>query len=144
MDTKFAVALHSMIFISESEESMTSDTLAETLNTNPSYVRRILSALSKAGLISSASKSKGCSLLKAPEDITLTEIYDAVEPGVSKINMDLSQNPNTGIQLGKCERPVIEALFNDMENAVEQVLAGRTLRDLINSVLKTMKEMDHQ
>ena len=142
MDTKFAVALHSMIFISESEESMTSETLAKTLNPNPSYVRRILSSLSKAGLINSASKSKGCSLLKAPEDITLTEIYDAVEPGVSKINMDLSQKPNTKIQLGKCEKPVIEELFNDMEGAIEKVLSERTLRDLIDSILKNMKESD--
>ena len=140
MDTKFAVAIHSMIFISESEEAMTSDTLAETLNTNPSYVRRILTSLVKAGMISSASKTKGCALLKAPEDIRLTEIYDAVEPGVNKLNMNLSQNPDTGIHLGKCERPVIEGLFREMENAVEKILAEKTLRDLINSVRQHTKQ----
>ena len=142
MDTKFAVAIHSLIFISESEEAMTSDTLAETLNTNSSYVRRILASLVKAGMISSASKTKGCALLKAPEDIRLTEIYDAVEPGVNKLNMDLSQNPDTGIHLGKCERPIIEGLFREMENAVEKVLAEKTLRDLINSVRQHMKELN--
>ena len=140
MDTKFAVAIHSLIFISESEEAMTSDTLAETLHTNSSYVRRILASLVKAGMISSASKTKGCALLKAPEDIRLTEIYDAVKPGVSKLNMNLSQNPDTGIHLGKCEQPVIEGLFSEMENAVEKVLAEKTLRDLINSVRQHMKE----
>lgn len=140
MNTKLAVAIHSMIFISESEEAMTSDILAETLKTNPSYVRRILTALVKAGLISSASKTKGCALLKVPEDIHLTEIYNAVEPGVSKLNMNLSQNPDTGIHLGKCEQPVIEELFNEMENAVEKILAEKTLRDLINSVRQNMKE----
>ena len=139
MDTKFAVALHSMIFISESDEAMTSDTLAETLNTNPSYVRRILTSLAKAGLISSASKTKGCKLLKASKDIRLTEIYDAVEHGVSKLNMNLSQNQDTGIQLGKCERPVIEGLFSEMENAVVKILEEKTLRDLINSVRQHMK-----
>ena len=140
MDTKFAVAIHSLIFISESEEAMTSDTLAETLHTNSSYVRRILASLVKAGMISSASKTKGCALLKAPEDIRLTEIYDAVEPGVSKLNMNLSQNPDTGIHLGKCERPVIEGLFREMENAVEKILAEKTLRDLINSVRQHTKQ----
>ena len=140
MDTKFAVAIHSLIFISESEEAMTSDTLAETLNTNPSYVRRILTSLVKAGMISSASKTKGCALLKAPEDIRLTEIYYAVEPGVSTLNMNLSQNPDTGIHLGKCERPVIEGLFREMENAVEKILAEKTLRDLINSVRQHTKK----
>lgn len=140
MDTKFAVAIHSLIFISESEEAMTSDTIAETLNTNAGYVRRILTVLVKAGLISSASKSKGCALLKTPEDIRLTDIYDAVEPGVSKLNMNLSQNPDTGIHLGKCEQPVIEALYGEMESAVDRILSERTLRDLINGVRKNMKE----
>ena len=142
MDTKFAVAIHSMIFISESEEAMTSDTLAETLNTNPSYVRRILTSLAKAGLISSASKTKGCALLKVPEDICLTEIYDAVEPGVSKLNMNPTQNLDTEIHLGKCEKPVIEGLFREMENAVEKILADKTLRDLINSVRQHINKSD--
>ncbi|MDO4556541.1 MAG: Rrf2 family transcriptional regulator [Lachnospiraceae bacterium] len=142
MDTKFAVAIHSMIFISESEEAMTSETLAETLNTNPSYVRRILASLVKEGMISSASKTKGCTLLKAPEEIYLNEIYDAVKPGVSKLNMDLSQNLDTEIYLGKCEQPVIEGLFNEMENAVEKILAEKTLHDLISNVRQNMKESD--
>lgn len=142
MDTKFAVAIHSMIFISESEEAMTSDTLAETLNTNPIYVRRILASLVKAGMISSASKTKGCELLKAPEDIRLNEIYDAVKHGVSKLNMNLSQNPDTGIHLGKCEQPVIEGLFSEMENAAEKILAEKTLGELISSVRQNMKELE--
>ena len=140
MDTKFAVAIHCMIFISESEEPMTSDALAATLNTNPSYVRRILTSLVKAELISSASKVRGCALLKKPEEIRLTDIYDAVEPGVSKLNMNLSQNPDRGIQLGKCEQPVIEALYMEMESAVDKILSERTLKDLINDVRKKMKE----
>lgn len=140
MDTKFAVAIHSMIFISESQEPMTSDTLAQTLNTNASYVRRILTALAKAGLISSASKTKGCALLRQPDKILLTDIYDAVEPGVSKLNMDLSQNPDTGIHLGKCEQPVIEGLFQDMELAVTRVLSEKTLQSLIDEVRQHMKE----
>ena len=142
MDTKFAVAIHSMIFISESEEAMTSETLAETLNTNPSYVRRILASLAKAGMISSASKSKGCALLKAPEEIRLSEIYEAVKPGVSLLNMDLSQNLDTKVQLGKCEQPVIEGLFTEMESAAQRVLSEKTLRDLIRSVRLNMEEMN--
>lgn len=144
MNTKFAVALHSMVFISESKEAMTSETLAETLNTNPSYVRRILAALTKAGMISSASKTKGCALLKAPEDICLTEIYDAVEPGVSKLNMNLSQNADTGIHLGKCEKPVIESLFSEMENAVDKILTEKTLRDVISSIRQKMEEYEEE
>jgi len=134
MDTKFAVAVHALIFISEAEGSKTSDTIAQTLNTNASYVRKILSGLVKAGMITSATKKKDCSLLKAPKDIRLSDIYDAVEPGVDKLTMCLSQNADTDLILCKCEQPVMEKLFNDMENAVNEILRNRTLQDIIDDV----------
>ena len=34
MDTKFAVAVHALVFISESTDSKTSETISKTLNTN--------------------------------------------------------------------------------------------------------------
>ena len=139
MDTKFAVALHSLIFISESAEPTTSDKISETLNTNASYVRRILSSLVKAGLITSASKTRGCGLLKEPKAILLSDVYDAVEPGVSKLNMSISQNPNTDLFLCQCEKPVMEKLFEEMESSVDAILRGRTLQHLIDAI-KQMQE----
>ena len=139
MDTKFAVALHSLIFISESAEPTTSDKISETLNTNASYVRRILSSLLKAGLITSASKTRGCGLLKEPKNILLSDVYDAVEPGVSKLNMSISQNPNTDLFLCQCEKPVMEKLFEEMESSVDAILRGRTLQHLIDAI-KQMQE----
>ncbi len=134
MDTKFAVAVHAMVFISEATAPKTSETISDTLNTNASYVRKILSGLVKAGMISSATKSKDCRLLKMPKEILLSDIYDAVEPGVSKLNMSLSQNPDTSVILCKCEQPVMERLFQEMEEAVHQILQGRTLQDVIDAV----------
>ena len=75
MDTKFAVAVHTLLFISESPEPKTSETISQTLNTNASYVRKILSGLVKAGMITSATKSKDCCLLKQPGEILLSDIY---------------------------------------------------------------------
>jgi len=134
MDTKFAVAVHALVFISESTEAKTSETISKTLNTNASYVRIILSGLVKAGMITSASKSRDCSLLKKPEEILLSDIYDAVEPGVSKLNMSLSQNPDTDLFICRCEKPVMEKLYKDMEDSVNEVLQSRTLQDIIDAI----------
>lgn len=134
MDTKFAVAVHALVFISESPDSKTSETISKTLNTNASYVRKVLSGLVKAGMITSASKARDCSLLKAPKDIRLSDIYDAVEPGVGKLNMSLTQNPDLDLFICKCEKPAMEKLFGEMENAVDEVLRGRTLQDIIDDI----------
>ena len=134
MDTKFAVAVHALVFISESTDSKTSETISKTLNTNASYVRKILSGLAKAGMITSASKTRDCSLLKEPKEILLGDIYDAVEPGVSKLNMSVSQKPDTDLFICRCEKPVMEKLFKDMENAVNEILQNRTLQDIIDDI----------
>lgn len=134
MDTKFAVAVHTLLFISESPEPKTSETISQTLHTNASYVRKILSGLVKAGMITSATKSKDCCLLKQPEEILLSDIYNAVEPGVSKLTMSLSQNPDTNIILCRCEQPVMECLFREMERSVDAILQHKTLQDVIDEV----------
>ena len=134
MDTKFAVAVHALVFISESTDSKTSETISKTLYTNASYVRKILSGLTKAGLITSASKARDCSLLKEPREILLGDIYDAVEPGVNKLTMSLSQNPDTDLFICRCEKPVMEKLFKDMEKAVNEILQSKTLQDIIDDI----------
>ena len=51
-----------------------------SINTSASFVRRILAKLSKAGLVSTTTgKSGACLLGKKAEDISLLEIYKAVD-----------------------------------------------------------------
>jgi Rrf2 family protein len=62
------------------ERQATSSELALSVNTSPSFVRRILAKLSKAGLVNTTTgKSGSCLLAKKPADISLLEIYRAVD-----------------------------------------------------------------
>ncbi|MDO5391301.1 MAG: Rrf2 family transcriptional regulator [Eubacteriales bacterium] len=51
MDTKFSVAVHVLILISESPNSLTSDQMAGSVGTNASYIRKILALLKKAEIV---------------------------------------------------------------------------------------------
>ena len=51
MDTKFSSSIHALILISESEMPMNSDQIAESVGTNPSYIRKLTTRFSKAGII---------------------------------------------------------------------------------------------
>ncbi len=48
MDTKFSVAVHALILISESPEPIDSEKMARSVGTNASYIRKILGLLKKA------------------------------------------------------------------------------------------------
>ena len=80
-NTQFSIAVHLMIALGfKCDRQLTSNELALSINTSPSFVRRILAKLSKANLISTTTgKSGACLLAKKPEDISLLEIYKAVD-----------------------------------------------------------------
>ncbi len=79
--TQFSIAVHLMIALGYGGgRQATSGELAASINTSPSFVRRILAKLSKAGLVSTTTgKSGSCLLAKKPKDISLLEIYKAVD-----------------------------------------------------------------
>lgn len=80
-NTQFSIAVHLMIALGfNCERQATSGELALSVNTSPSFVRRILAKLSKAELVSTTTgKTGSCLLAKKPEDISLLEIYNAVD-----------------------------------------------------------------
>jgi Rrf2 family protein len=80
-NTQFSIAVHLMIALGfNCERQATSNDLALSVNASPSFVRRILAKLSRADLVSTTTgKTGACLLAKKPEDISLLEIYKAVD-----------------------------------------------------------------
>ena len=78
MDTKFSVAVHVLILVSESPTPINSDQMALSVGTNASYVRKILALLKKAGIVDGHRGISGYTLMIAPEQLTLLQIYQAV------------------------------------------------------------------
>ena len=71
MDTKFSSSIHALILISESETPMNSDQIAKSVGTNASYIRKLTTRLSKAGIIEGRRGVGGFRLVRKPEDISL-------------------------------------------------------------------------
>jgi Rrf2 family protein len=81
INTQFPIAVHLMAALGyRLGQDTTSATLATSVNTSPSFVRRILSKLSKAGLVETATgKAGACWLAKDAKAISLLDIYEAVD-----------------------------------------------------------------
>ena len=139
MDTKFSVAVHVLILISESPPPINSDQMALSVGTNASYVRKILSLLKKAGIVDGHRGISGCTLLFTPEQLTLLQIYQAVMEEPSPHLLDIHQNPSDRCIVGRHIRPVLSGMFANVEDAFARALAEKTLADCIAGIRKRME-----
>ena len=139
MDTKFSVAVHILILISESPPPINSDQMAGSVGTNASYIRKILAHLKKAGIVDGHRGISSYSLMLAPEQLTLLQIYQAVmeEPKIHLL--DIHQNPNDQCLVGRHIKPMLTDMVADMEDAFARSLAGKTLAECIADIRKRIE-----
>lgn len=137
MDTKFSVAVHLLILISESAVPINSDRMAESVGTNASYVRKILSLLKKSNIIGRVGSSY--SLTYPPEHLTLLKIYQAVMEESEIHLLDIHRNPNDNCIVGRHIKPVLTDMFTDIEKEFANSLESKTLADCIKGIEKRIK-----
>ncbi len=80
MNSEFAVAVHAMVYLNHMQEVVSSEHLAENICTNPARVRKVMSKLTKAGLVDTKKGVVGGYRITVPAtDITLSEIAKAMQ-----------------------------------------------------------------
>ena len=130
MDTKFSVAVHVLILISESPIPINSDQMAESVGTNASYIRKILALLKKAEIVDSHRGISGYSLSVDPQQLNLLQVYQAVTEEQKLHLLDIHQNPDDRCIVGRHIKPVLTGMFEDIEEDFAHSLAGKTLADI--------------
>jgi len=79
VDTRFSVSIQIMVTLAyHSDELMNSETLAQVLKTNPTFVRKLVSRLVDSQLvISYRGKGGGIKIARPADEISLKDIYIA-------------------------------------------------------------------
>lgn len=131
---RFAVAVHiAAVLALSGDEPATSEWIAGSVNTNPVVIRRLLSALAKAGLVRSLRGSAGGSLLARPsERITLLDIARAVEEDEGPALHH--QPPNPACPVGRGIQPVLVRVIDRAEAAREAVLGATLLSEVVTQI----------
>lgn len=106
VNSRVSVAIHILSLIATTNDSnqLTSEWIASSVNTNPVVIRRISSQLKKANLIVSNAGVAGYQLAKEPKDITLLDIYRAVQ--APEELFAIHDNPNPECAVGKKFNPL--------------------------------------
>jgi Rrf2 family protein len=135
-NNQFSIAVHLMAGLGYcTETDRTSAQLAASVNTSPSFIRRTLAKLSKAGLVATSKGKHGfCRLAKSPENITLLDVYLAVEaPKAFAIHQYEATN---ACQVSCNIKAVLEDALRMTQRGMEDSLAKITIGDLITQIKK--------
>lgn len=130
-NSRFAVAVHVLSLMAWSgEEPLKSEQVAESVNTNPVVIRRILKELAEAGLVVSQTGSLGGSrLANDPARTTLLDVYQALEyRGVFSLHR---QPPSRDCPVGVNIETVLGDVLLEVDSAVERVLENITINDVV-------------
>ena len=112
---------------------MSSEQLAESANTNAVVIRRLICSLTRAGLIqTSRGKSGGVALAKDPSEITLNDIYSALE--LSEAISHHEKPTHKECPISCATHQMILSISEGAEKALEKYLSSLKLSDLIKKM----------
>jgi Rrf2 family protein len=114
-------------------EEISSATLAESVNADPTFVRKSLSKLSKAGLVVAKRGKSGASMLaRSPRQISLLDIYraSAAPPPFAVHSYPEEKRCPVSGHLKEC----MLGLLSQAQNSFERSLAKITLAHLVGQI----------
>ena len=128
--TRVSDAVHIMVFIYlNPTQDLSSVAIAYSIKTNPSYVRQLMAALKKAGLLNGTRGQAAPSLAQEPSAITLLDIYRAVEGDKSLLHLDTHTNPECGV--GVNIQLALSRCYAEVQRSAEARMAEIALPDIL-------------
>ena len=128
---QFTVAAHIMAALAYHHGAeISSATLADSVNADPTFVRKSLSKLSKAGLVVTKRGKSGASVLaRSPRRITLLDVYraSAAPPAFAIHSYPVEKECPVSCHLKECMSEVL----SQAQYSFERSLAKVTLASLV-------------
>ena len=137
VNTQFSIAVHLLAGLACGcdKEGVTSGHLAASVNTSASFVRRTLAKLSKAGFVDTTTgKSGACWLAKDAKNISLLDIYRAVDAPKAFAIHDYSEQKQCFVS---CHiKTALEKALTKTQKAMEASLDDISLAEIVSDVKK--------
>ncbi|MFA6796970.1 MAG: Rrf2 family transcriptional regulator [Bacilli bacterium] len=131
--SRFTIGIHTVLCIGYFSDRLkvTSEFIAKSTNANPVVIRRILGQLKKAGLVSIKAGVGGASLSKNTDDITLYDIFKAVDAEENEM-FSFHSNPNCKCPVGKNLHTVLNNHLISIEDAMISEMKKTNITTLLN------------
>lgn len=137
ISSRFSVGIHILTLLEiNKNEVNSSEYLAGSVNTNPAFIRKIMGMLKKAGLIEVQPGIAGAKLAKDLSEITLLDVYKAVQVVKDHELFSVHDNPNPECPVGRNIQSTIEPLFLHAQTAMEKSLQHVTIEDVVKDIME--------
>ncbi|SEL43517.1 DNA-binding transcriptional regulator, IscR family [Ruminococcus sp. YRD2003] len=136
--SKFTVAVHILtcIDIFGGQMRVTSDFLSGSTGVNAVIVRNVLGQLRNAGIVETRQGSGGAHLAKALDEITLYDIYKAVDCVDDEGLFHFHENPNAECPVGRNIHKAMDGRLEAAQSALENELKSTTLAQVVADTRK--------
>ena len=140
--SKFTAAVHILacIDIFGGQMRVTSDFLSGSTGVNAVIVRNVLGQLRKAGIVETRQGSGGAHLAKALDEITLYDIYKAVDCVDDEGLFHFHENPNADCPVGRNIHKAMDGRLEAAQAALENELKSTTLAEVVADTRKIIDE----
>ncbi|EKW99671.1 Rrf2 family transcriptional regulator [Ligilactobacillus saerimneri] len=131
---KLSDAIHILAYLDIFKDGdRSSKQIAASIEANPSVVRSLMSDLRRAGLIQSQQGAPNATLAKDPANITLLDVYHALNMNHDLLHIDPKTNPNCLV--GANIQDTLNEVYAQVQVAAEAQLQATTLQDVITGIL---------
>ena len=142
ISSRFTVALHIFACVDtfKDDYKVTSDFLAGSINTNPVIIRKILSQLKNAGLITVARGTGGITVNRPLSEITFYDVYRAIEPIENGNLFHFHESPNPKCPVGRNIHRLLDEKLKAIQDSMEEERKEYTLADLRTGMQEILAE----
>ena len=117
-----SIAIHSMVLIARAEVSMNAVKIAEFTGFSKNHIAKVLQRLVKSDLLKSVrGPSGGFSMKKDPKDLTLLDIYQAIEGPIELNDCPLAY------EICNFDRCLMGNVINKLTSEFRKFLEDQTL-----------------
>jgi len=136
ISSRFAVGVHILALLEINKDGVsTSEFLAASVNTNPVVIRKIMGMLKQAQLVNVRPGVAGAELAKSLSEISLLDVYKAVNVVNEKELFSIHENPNPQCPVGRNIQDAIVPLFATAQSALEKALDYITIEDVVKDIM---------
>ena len=129
--TRLSDAAHLLLFIHlNPKDDLSSTAIAESIQTNPAYVRQLMASLKRVGILSGTRGMAAPALTRSPAEISLLDVYRAVEGDKPLLHQDTHTNPDCGV--GVNIQFVLRDCFDCVQRAAEEEMHRITLQNILD------------
>lgn len=142
--SRFTIGVHALLVIAleANKCKVTSDFIAGSVGVNPVIIRKTLSQLRDAGLVTITRGKGGASLAKNPQTISLLDIYLATDSqGGNGQLFGFHDKINPDCSIGQSLHLVLDERLLAAQKALEERLANQNLADLVAEANENRKKI---